>query len=108
MPVHMRAIAQRKGAFKHTVRIRDHHITVDEPQETGGDDAGPSPQELLAASLSSCTAITMEMYAAAQGLGHRRRRGRVRLHARRARLSHPLRADPALPGRPAPRTRSSA
>jgi putative redox protein len=64
---HMRAIAQRKGAFKHTVRIRDHHITVDEPQETGGDDAGPSPQELLAASLSSCTAITMEMYAARKG-----------------------------------------
>ena len=29
---------------------------------------GPSPQELLAASLASCTAVTMEMYAGAQGL----------------------------------------
>jgi putative redox protein len=63
----MRAIAQRKGSFKHTIRIRDHHVTVDEPHETGGEDSGPSPQELLAASLASCTAITMEMYAARKG-----------------------------------------
>ena len=27
------------------------------------DDSAPSPQELLAASLASCTAITIEMYA---------------------------------------------
>jgi putative redox protein len=32
-----------------------------------GDDAAPSPQELLAASLASCTAVTIEMYAARKG-----------------------------------------
>ena len=37
-------------------------------REHGGDDSGPSPQELLAASLASCTAITMEMYAERKGL----------------------------------------
>ena len=63
----MQATAQRKGTFKHVVRVRDHHLAVDEPHETGGDDSGPSPQELLAASLASCTAITMEMYAARKG-----------------------------------------
>jgi putative redox protein len=64
----MQAIAQRKGAgFRHTVQVRDHQVTVDEPLPAGGEDAGPDPQELLAASLASCTAITMEMYAARKG-----------------------------------------
>ncbi|HEV2998843.1 MAG TPA: OsmC family protein [Solirubrobacteraceae bacterium] len=69
----MRATARRSDtSFKHTVQVRDHQVTVDEPVETGGDDAGPDPQELLAVSLASCTAITIEMYAARKGwdVGH--------------------------------------
>ena len=34
---------------------------------TAATTAPPSPQELLAASLASCTAITIEMYAARKG-----------------------------------------
>jgi len=49
------------------VKVRDHRLNSDEPRESGGDDAAPSPQELLAASLASCTAVTMEMYAARKG-----------------------------------------
>ena len=69
------AIARRDaatGTFKHTVAVREHHMTVDEPIDSGGEDAGPDPQELLAVSLASCTAITMEMYAARKGwdIGH--------------------------------------
>jgi putative redox protein len=64
----MRAIARRNGgAFQHDVEIRTHSLTADEPVASGGDDTGPSPQELLAASLASCTAITMEMYAKRKG-----------------------------------------
>jgi putative redox protein len=64
----MRATAQRNdGTFRHTVRIREHQLTVDEPTSSGGTDAGPDPQEMLAASLASCTAITMEMYAQRKG-----------------------------------------
>ena len=47
--------------------MRKHRLTADEPEDSGGDDQGPSPQELLAASLASCTAITMEMYAKRKG-----------------------------------------
>src|ERR1700684_4560528 len=65
----MRATAHRAHhtAYRHSVDIRNHQIVVDEPKDTGGDDEGPSPQELLAASLASCTAITMEMYAKHKG-----------------------------------------
>jgi putative redox protein len=63
----MKATARRTNHFQHDVEIREHHVNADEPEESGGDDAAPSPQELLAASLASCTAITMEMYAQRKG-----------------------------------------
>jgi putative redox protein len=66
------ATARRNGTFKHTVQLRDHQVIIDEPLDAGGEDLGPSPQELLAASLASCTAVTMEMYAQRKGweVGH--------------------------------------
>ena len=69
----MKVTARRDGAsLRHTVQVRDHQVVVDEPFEAGGDDTAPDPRELLAVSLASCTAITMEMYAARKGweIGH--------------------------------------
>src|SRR5437763_12297308 len=65
----MKAIARRVNAqgFSHAIDVRSHRLLADEPREHGGADAGPSPQELLAASLASCTAVTMEMYAKRKG-----------------------------------------
>src|SRR5690242_12214337 len=65
----MKAIAHRtaRTAFSHRIDVRQHQLVADEPTEHGGDDEGPSPQELLAASLASCTAITIEMYAKRKG-----------------------------------------
>ena len=63
----MKVTARRDEGFRHTIGIRGHEVGVDEPTDHGGQDAGPSPQELLAASLASCTAVTMEMYAQRKG-----------------------------------------
>ena len=63
----MRATARQTGSYRHTIPIRDHELSVDESKETGGEDTAPSPQELLAASLASCTAVTVEMYAKRKG-----------------------------------------
>ena len=64
----MKAISRRvDGKLRQTVSVRAHELTADEPKDHGGEDAGPSPQELLAASLASCTAITIEMYAKRKG-----------------------------------------
>ena len=64
----MKASARRgSGIYTHRIEIRGHRLTVDETPDLGGVDEGPSPLELLAASLASCTAITMEMYANRKG-----------------------------------------
>jgi putative redox protein len=73
MPARLKVTATRDGGtLRHTVQVRDHTLMVDEPPSQGGTDTGPDPQELLAVSLASCTAITMEMYAARKGwdIGH--------------------------------------
>lgn len=57
------ATARRRGGFHHEVDVDGHLVVVDEPEAAGGTDIGPSPTKLLAASLASCTAITIEMYA---------------------------------------------
>lgn len=62
-----RAVARRTGHYEHLVSIGEHRLVTDEPGDLGGDNAGPSPQELLAASLASCTATTIEMYANHKG-----------------------------------------
>lgn len=61
----MKAIAHRTDTtgLAHEVELRGHRMVADEPAEQGGEDKGPTPQELLAASLAACTAITIEMYA---------------------------------------------
>jgi putative redox protein len=63
----MKASARRNGNFTHRIEVRGHQVTTDEPTEHGGANEGPSPQELLAVSVASCTAVTMEMYANRKG-----------------------------------------
>ena len=63
MPERRNAVVRRRQDYEHEVEIREHRLTVDEQEADGGRDAGPTPTELLAAALASCTAITLEMYA---------------------------------------------
>jgi putative redox protein len=56
-------VVRRRRGYEHEVELREHRLIVDEPEEKGGTDHGPTPSELLAASLVTCTAITIEMYA---------------------------------------------
>ena len=49
--------------FTSEVMVRHHSLTADEPASIGGNDFGPTPYELLSASLGACTAMTLQMYA---------------------------------------------
>ncbi|SMD17044.1 OsmC family protein [Pedobacter nyackensis] len=52
-----------KSHYKTKVYSGGHFIYSDEPEDVGGTDEGMSPAALLLASLGSCTAITLRMYA---------------------------------------------
>lgn len=57
-----------------------HPLTADEGAAAGGQDAGPSPHELLCAALAACTAITLRMYAQRKEWALRAVRVEVVLH----------------------------
>ena len=52
------------GGDRHRIMVRGHEIVVDQPVESGGEDAGPTPTDLFVASLASCVA-----HYARRGLG---------------------------------------
>ena len=58
-------ITVETGAGKFTTYIEagGHKLSADEPLAYGGDNTGPSPYDLLLASLGACTSMTMRMYA---------------------------------------------
>lgn len=57
-------IASTLGTEKYKVTHSNgrHTFYADEPTELGGSDTAPSPEELLEASLASCTLATLRMY----------------------------------------------
>jgi putative redox protein len=64
----VRVTARRGQGYTHDVEIQGgHRLVIDEPEDSGGADQGPSPTRTLAASLAACTAITTEMYAGRKG-----------------------------------------
>ncbi len=60
-----RQVVAKLGSSGYTTEIMagKHGMVVDESEQLGGNDFGPSPYELLNASLGACTAMTLQMYA---------------------------------------------
>ncbi|NMM23923.1 MAG: OsmC family protein [Phycicoccus sp.] len=56
-----------RGQYVHTVSAGEHTWTVDEPESSGGQDAGPTPYDMLLSALGACTSMTMRMYADRKG-----------------------------------------
>ena len=51
------------NGFATQVAAGEHRLLADEPTAVGGTDLGPTPYDLLAASLATCTSMTLRMYA---------------------------------------------
>ena len=50
-------------SFVTPIQVGAHTVVTDEPASVGGTDRGPSPVELMSASLAACTSMTLRMYA---------------------------------------------
>ena len=60
--------ATATGPYQQSIEIGAHHLIGDEGADKGGQDAGPTPHELLLAALATCTSMTMKAYAQHKGL----------------------------------------
>lgn len=56
------------GGVHFTADIRGHKVAVDQPRQAGGEDAAPTPLELLPAALGTCVAFFVQQFLATRGL----------------------------------------
>ncbi|MEO7334957.1 MAG: OsmC family protein [Caldimonas sp.] len=49
--------------MKHTVTVRQHSFSVDEPVANGGEDAGFTPHDVVDSAVGACKAMTVLWYA---------------------------------------------
>jgi len=86
--------AYTEQEYKTELFVRGHHMIADEPLKVGGTNLGATPTGYLAASLASCTTMTLRMYAdrkqwpvesiqAAIVVEQERKSGTVKTHFRR-------------------------
>ena len=46
-----------QGKMKFDAVVNGHHLTMDLPESSGGEDAGPRPKPLMLAALAGCTGL---------------------------------------------------
>jgi len=61
-------VEETGSGFANRISTSRHTLRADEPVSVGGTDTGPTPYELLLASLGACTSMTLRMYAQHKGI----------------------------------------
>ena len=57
------SVMETGNKLTQAIRAGHHRLLADEPVALGGNDAGPSPYDLLLAALGACTSMTLRLYA---------------------------------------------
>jgi uncharacterized OsmC-like protein len=58
-----------QGGLRCTVQAGKFRFTIDEPESSGGTDAGPQPTDMLLASVGSCMVLAIAWVANKRGIG---------------------------------------
>ena len=56
-------VTSGQSRYVQNISVGPHLLHADEPNDAGGNDAGPNPYEFLLAALGACTSMTVRMYA---------------------------------------------
>lgn len=75
-------VIRHEGGMRFAAQVRTHQIVTDQPLRTGGTDSGPSPVELLGASLGSCIAFYVQQFCHARALPYEGMRVEVELRSK--------------------------
>jgi len=67
-PAGVPIVITHEGGMRFGAQIRSHLLVTDQPERAGGTDSGPSPIELLGASLGSCIAFYVQQFCHARNL----------------------------------------
>ena len=60
---HQVVVETGEEGFTSQIKMGNHTLIADEPESVGGNNFGPTPYDLLLASLGACTGMTLRMYA---------------------------------------------
>lgn len=55
-------VITHEGGLAFAAQVRSHHVVTDQPERSGGKDSGPTPLELLGASLGTCIALYVQQF----------------------------------------------
>jgi uncharacterized OsmC-like protein len=64
----LEVVATWEGGYEASVSARGHALTIDEPETSGGADAGMMPTEALCAALASCFCLAVAHVARRDGV----------------------------------------
>jgi putative redox protein len=56
-------VRHEQGKMRQEITVGEHRLVSDVSVAEGGEAAGPSPHDYLAAALGACTALTLRLYA---------------------------------------------
>lgn len=63
-------VVTHDGGKRFSAQVRSHRVVTDQPVRAGGEDAGPTPLELLGASLGSCVALYVQQFCLSRKIPH--------------------------------------